>query len=146
MSKYTKDDPDVAGLEDLDRANYENYLLNYDVDANIETAKGSDALTSIKNVLRGGTLKVELQNPQGVYLILSTMLIGIAVVFVVMLVLFFLFKIVVWFFKKDDVSKLHWQISLLLIIFLIGLIVLVIILTKIKDAVQILLEKIVYKL
>lgn len=146
MAKYTKDDPDVSGLTNFDRASFENYMLDYNVDKNIETAKSADAMSSIKDVFRGGKLKVELKNPHGMYLMISTVLIGLAIILIVLLLLFFLIKLIIWLFKKDDISKLHWQISLLLVVFIVGMLILIYILTRLKDNVQTLLEKIVFKL
>lgn len=146
MAKYTKDDPDVSGLTNFDRASFENYMLDYNVDKNIETAKSADAISSIRDVFTGGKLKVELKNPHGMYLMISTVLIGLAIILIVLLLLFFLIKLIIWLFKKDDISKLHWQISLLLVVFIVGMLILIYILTRLKDNVQTLLEKIVFKL
>lgn len=147
MAKYTRGDPEVNALEDYDRANYENYLLDYNVDANIETAKSADSMKTIKDVIFGAKApSFSITNPQAAYLMIYTILISLAIMLILYLIGYILIKLIIWLFKKDDVTKLHMKIAALLIVFVVGMFALVFILTKLKDNVQTLLEKIVYKL
>lgn len=146
MSKYTKDDADVTVLDNYDRVSYETYLLNYNVDANVETAKGNDSIRGIIDIMKGGKPKFGFGSPKAMYTMIFVVLIGIAFVLIAILLIFFLIQIIKWFFKKDGVSKLYWKLSGLLIIFIICMIVLILIMVKLKNKVQDLIEKIVYKL
>jgi hypothetical protein len=146
MAKYVKGDADYQGFDDLDRARFESYMLGYDVDANIETAKGSDAITSIKEIMMGGKPKMDFTNPKAVYLTVYTILIGLAVILILGLVIFIIIMLFSWLVKKNDISKLKLQVAASLIIFIIGMAILIFTVNKLSDNVQNTQEKIVYKL
>lgn len=146
MSKYTSKDADVKALDAFDRANYEYYLLNYHVDANIETAKGADAISNIINVLKGGPFKFDFNDPKGMYIMIYALLIGVSIILIVILLIFFIIVFVYWLIKKKDTAKLYWKLSGLLLIFIIGMFLLVLILSKLNDRVNTIREKIVFKL
>jgi biotin transporter BioY len=146
MAKYVKGDADYKGFSDFDKASFENYMLGYNVDANIETAKGGDAISNIKEIMMGGKAKMDFTNPKTVYLMVYMILIGLAVILILGLVIFIIIMLFSWLVKKNDISKLKLQVAASLIIFIIGMAILIFTVNKLSDNVQKTQEKIVYKL
>ena len=146
MSKYTKSDEDVKQLSSVDRISYETYLLDYDVDENIEAAKGMDTVQMIKTIMKGGKPQGGFSNPKEIYTSMFAILIGIGVICIVILLVTLFVLFIVWLIKKDDISKLYMKIIFILLFFVVGMVLLIFIFTKMKDGVQDQIEKIVYKL
>lgn len=146
MAKYTKSDLDVKEFDDDDKASYERFLLDYNVDEDAETAKGAESTKAVWDMATKGSSPVSLSEPSRLYLALYTIIVGLATTFVMILIVTLIILIFVYIIKKDEVSKLYIKIIIMMLIFVLGMILLIVIFMKLKDSVQKNLEKILFKL
>lgn len=147
MSKYTTDDTDVKELEDSDKASYESYLLNFNVDANVETAKGRDALQGLVDAVKSKKITFNIGNMSAFYPGMMMVLMGIAALAFVICLVYFIVMVFKHYMKdKNDVSKAQMKLSGLFVLFAVGLFSIVFLVVRMRDKVQNYLDKIVYKL
>lgn len=145
MSKYTKDDPEVKDFNKFDRVNYENYLLNYDVDANTEMAKSADTITQIRDSMKGGP-KFQVNDFKSIYSTIFLWFMVVLIMLIVMLVVGMIITIIVWIIKRDELSKLIIQVCLIMLVVILLMYIVISRMTKLNDDVQAYIEKILYRL
>lgn len=145
MAKYTANDKDVNVMYDHDRVDYDIFLLDYDVDANAETAQGKSAIQMLSDTIK--TKKFQpIKNLYNMYTAIYAFLIAIA--FILMFILMFIWILygLLVLFKKDPVSKAKFRVLNLVFLFAFGVLLLIYLYTKIKDTAQLNQEKIIYVL
>jgi hypothetical protein len=145
MAKYTAKDEDVKSMYQRDRVDYDIFLLDYDVDANAETAQGKSAIQMLSDTIK--TKKFQpIKNLYNMYTAIYAFLIAIA--FILMFVLIFIWIVfgLMVLFKKDPVSKTKFSVLNLVFLFAFGVLLLIYLFTKIKDTAQLNQEKIIYVL
>jgi hypothetical protein len=145
MAKYTAKDEDVKVMYDRDRVDYDIFLLDYDVDANAETAQGKSAIQMLSDTIK--TKKFQpIKNLYNMYTAIYAFLIAIA--FILMFVLMFIWIVygLMVLFKKDPISKAKFNVLNLVFMFAFGVLLLIYLFTKIKDSAQLNQEKIIYVL
>ena len=146
MSKYTQDDSDVKELSDEDRASYEAYMLNFDVDANAETAKGGDALQSVVDSVKSKKITFNFSNMSAFYPGMLMVLMGVAITAFIIALVFFVVNLVRYLLNSNDVSKAYMKFSGMFVLFAVALFSIVFVVMRMRDKVQDYLDKIVYKL
>jgi hypothetical protein len=145
MAKYTAKDEDVKSMYQRDRVDYDIFLLDYDVDANAETAQGKSAIQMLSDTIK--TKKFQpIKNLYNMYTAIYAFLIAIA--FILMFVLIFIWIVfgLMVLFKKDPISKTKFSVLNLVFLFAFGVLLLIYLFTKIKDTAQLNQEKIIYVL
>ena len=148
MAKYIKNDNDFKVLKTYDIADFNKYMMNYDVDANVETSKGKDAFKIMWNIMRGRKLDLsfKFKNINDIYVFVYTILISFnALAFINILVLF-IYYLVTWLITKNPIRMLIVVILLQIVGFIIGIVIICTIMSRLRDDVQSRIEKIVYKL
>lgn len=148
MSKYLANDVDYKMLNDAQRAGFETYMLEYDVDANAETSKSKDVISFIWDIVRGkrGLMSAKIQSPADVYTLIFTILVGLDVVLTTLVVLFMVFYVIFWILTMDSKFKLYAKISFKFILFVLLCVSLVAFVSFLIDKLQENIEKIVFKL
>lgn len=146
MSKYTRDESDVKEFDNDDRANYERFLLDYNVDANAEASNGIATTKALWNFTLKGTPMSELKNVTSLYSVSYSVMVAIATFFVGIICILLVIFILLYIFSLGAYSAGDIQVygSVLFVVLLI--VILINIFVKLKDDVQNNLEKIVYKL
>jgi hypothetical protein len=145
MAKYTATDKDVKVMYHHDRVDYDIFLLDYDVDANAETAQGKSAIQMLSDTIK--TKKFQpIKNLYNMYTAIYAFLIAIA--FILLFVLMFIWIVygLLVLFKKDPISKAKFNVLNLVFLFAFGVLLLIYLFTKIKDTAQTNQEKIIYVL
>lgn len=145
MAKYTAKDEDVKSMYQRDRVDYDIFLIDYDVDANAETAQGKSAIQMLSDTIKTKRFQ-PIKNLYNMYTAIYAFLIAIA--FILMFVLMFIWIVFGFLvlFKKDPISKAKFKVLNLVFLFAFGVLLLIYLYNKIKDTAQLNQEKIIYVL
>jgi hypothetical protein len=148
MATYTADDEDVKAMDDHDRVDYEAFLINYDVDANAETAQGKDTIRLIRDTVQGKFKYQPIQNLYSLYTIIYALLISLAFILMVIILIVLIILAIICAVPKwaSPLNKLRRNMMLYVLFFFFGMLLLIYIITKFKDTAQTNLEKIIYVL
>ena len=145
MAKYTAKDDDVKSMYQRDRVDYDIFLIDYDVDANAETAQGKSAIQMLSDTIK--TKKFQpIKNLYNMYTAIYAFLIAIAFILMFFLMFFWIVYGLMVLFKKDPISKAKFKVLNLVFLFAFGVLLLIYLYTKIKDTAQLNQEKIIYVL
>lgn len=151
--QLTTNDESILALDVRDRLEYDIFKLDYDVMANAETAQGKDTLIMVRDLVTSGKFSFgsinksnPLMNVANLYRFVYAALISIAFILAITILLLFILFYIMYTIKKEYVYKIRYKLMLNAMVFFFGVLVLIYLLTKFKDAAQTNLEKIVYVL
>lgn len=148
MSKYVYKDGDYKIMNNIQKATFETSLINYNVDANVETSKGKDIIKYIFDIATGkkGNMKLKFDNVADLYTNIYTILLALDVLLIMLFCVLLVFSYIQYILFMNPIQKVYITILFNALIFVIGMFCLVMLFTRLKDSVQINIEKIVYKL
>lgn len=151
MAKYIVDDLDYKILDTHQKASFNEFLLDYKIDENTEIAKGKDTLQYIWGIVfnkqKVNINIFKIKSIHEFYTFICTILITLDAIAIIDLagVLCYYF-ITYYLFGKNPIRWIFVIIILKMFIFIIGMIILIILFTRLKDNVQKNIEKILMKL
>ena len=148
MSKYVKHDSDYKRMDSVQKVDFDVVLTNYDVDANVETSKGRDVIQHMWDIVQGkkGSMKIKIEGPNDIYVLIYTVFIALDFVLLCIIVLFFLYYFLFSILLQDPIKKIYSTILFKTLLFVVGITILTILFSRLRDNVQTNIEKIVYKL
>lgn len=149
MAKYIVNDIDYKILDTHQKASFNEFVVNYDIDKNTEVTKGKDTLYYLWNVILGketDTSIFKVNSINELYTFVYTLLITLDVIAIIDLAIVFIYYLLTYLVTQNPIRKVFVIIILKMFIFIIGMVVLISLFTRLKDNVQSNVEKILLKL